>query len=471
MTVNNHNYDSCAGLMTLITALSNGRDLGTGILPFANWGKNILGLELPRVLLEYNVGMQNNLYGDYPGYTEYNEKIPSAIFMVVFFVLMIAHLTIFFINYSRHHYFYLTLFWALYCCSRILGFGLRIVWSNDISRVNLGIGDEALLVLTSIALVASNLILAQRIFTWRHPVGGTRKLFTNIMLVLYAIVAVGIILTVAGSAIPYLYYLDSKSYMGYQICVMLVCILIILYCVAGTALIALAYFFKPTRKDENLYTYQPWWIESFHPLYFVKPGAKLEAEETFMKRNHNHRHAKRVIAATHHHYNMVEGLTNQRGDLKHNKSIIIISISTIFLLVEAVFRCIIVFQSHVAFEGGPLQNAATMYVTWGGLEAIINIMFIVGRVDLRFYKPDKLPKKVRNIITAEQSVLPSIEHSDEEMSDEMSDEEMSHDGMSAISSEMSSNTTDDISFADKKPPVNSPPHYSSGKDNDSEFHF
>ena len=32
-----------------------------------------------------------------------------------------------------------------------------------------------------------------------------------------------------------------------------------------------------------------------------------------MKRNSNHRHAIRVIAATHHHYKMVKGLSNERG--------------------------------------------------------------------------------------------------------------------------------------------------------------
>ena len=32
-----------------------------------------------------------------------------------------------------------------------------------------------------------------------------------------------------------------------------------------------------------------------------------------MKRNSNHRHATRVIAATHHHFKMVKGLSTERG--------------------------------------------------------------------------------------------------------------------------------------------------------------
>ncbi|EMG47181.1 hypothetical protein G210_2522, partial [Candida maltosa Xu316] len=48
-----------------------------------------------------------------------------------------------------------------------------------------------------------------------------------------------------------------------------------------------------------------------------------------------------------------------------------------------------------------------MYVCWGVFEVIINVLYIVGRVDLRFYRPDILPAKVRSIITAEQSYYPS----------------------------------------------------------------
>ena len=70
-------------------------------------------------------------------------------------------------------------------------------------------------------------------------------------------------------------------------------------------------FWLPTSKDESRYTYQPWWIESFAPFYFVEKGAAQKAEASFMKRNSNHRHATRVIAATHHHFKMVKGLSNK----------------------------------------------------------------------------------------------------------------------------------------------------------------
>ena len=63
-----------------------------------------------------------------------------------------------------------------------------------------------------------------------------------------------------------------------------------------------------------------------------------------MKRNSNHRHATRVIAATHHHFKMVKGLSNVRGDLKHNVSMGILIITTILILFCSIVRTIVVFK-------------------------------------------------------------------------------------------------------------------------------
>ena len=47
----------------------------------------------------------------------------------------------------------------------------------------------------------------------------------------------------------------------------------------------------------------------------------------------------------------------------------------------------------------------------GSFESIISILYIVCRVDLRFYRPDILPQAVRAIITAQQSYYPSDDES------------------------------------------------------------
>lgn len=198
--------------------------------------------------------------------------------------------------------------------------------------------------------------------------------------------------------------------------------MVIVYTLTASILIGLSFWF-PTKNDERLYTYQPWWIESFSPLYFVEKGAAQKAEETFMKRNSNHRHAIRVIAATHHHYKMVKGLSNERGDLKHNISLIIIIVSTVCLFIASVLRCIVVIQARTNWDSGPASVPVAMYFAWGVFEVIINGLLIVGRADLRFYRPDILPAAVRAIVTSEQTnVLPSAAVSEDELEDDTEDD-------------------------------------------------
>jgi hypothetical protein len=410
--------DPLHGLFLLLQSINNGADIGTGITTIKKQAINLLGANLPQALIDYAIGRQNNLLGGYP---THKDIAPSIVFCVVFFILGLLHFVIWIINFKRGHYFWLSIVWVFYCLMRIVGFGLRAYWGTDILQVNAGIASEVFLIIPSMVIVSFNLILAQRLFTWRHPVGGNRKLFWNIMFALYGIVCLVIAMTIVAAAVPYLYFLSYETYRQYKQVVMVSSVLIVLYSLTSISLIALSYFFKPTRKDENLYTYQPWWIESFHPFYFVQPHAAQKAEETFMKRNHNHRHAKRVIAATHHHYKMVEGLSNQRGELGHNTSLMILCVTTLLIFVGAIIRSISNFQARINAEATKVCEPVAIYIVWGLFETIVNLLYIIGRVDLRFYRPDILPAKVRAIITAEQSYYPSDNEEDMESTTSFSD--------------------------------------------------
>ncbi|CUM66160.1 uncharacterized protein PRCAT00003818001 [Priceomyces carsonii] len=463
-------------VMALLSAINNGADIRTGIYGIVWYSWRLFGPRVPQALIDYNVGVQINLFGGYP---TTKDIVPSAIFAVVFGLLAIFHILIFILNFSRGHYFFLSLAWAFYCILRVVGWVLRITWGQDIVRVKMGIANEVLLIIPSILLVSFNLILAQRLFTWRHPVGGSRKLFWSFMWVSYGFVAVVTVITIVASAIPYMYFLSTSQFMIYQALVKWSAIMIIVYSLTSINLIALSYFFKPTAKDENLYTYQPWWIESFAPFYFVKKNAAREAEETFMKRNHNHRHAIRVIAATHHHYNMVEGLTNKRGDLKHNFSLSIIIFSTLLIFVAAIMRAVVVFQARKNRDMSSAGDRVAMYIMWGFCEALINISYIVGRADLRFYRPDVLPAKVRAVITAEQTNY----HSDEEEGPVVSEQESEQesDQESDEDYDFDFDNDDGFEFETKRSQLSDPPNYYSQQqrfedkvekgDDESEFYF
>lgn len=411
-------YTATEGLINLLYKLQNGAKVGTGITEFKQVGINLLGNELPPALVSGSVDYLNNLFGGYPTQWDF---APSIVFSVLFFILGFAHLGLFIINTSRGHLFYMSAAWCMIAFLKGIGFALRARWAQDILQVDTGLTSELFLIVSSVFLISVNLVLAQRLFTWRHPVGGDRRLFKYTMYVLYAIVALVIALTVVSSFVPYLYFISRRAARAYAICVMFSAILIILYSLTAISLLGLSYFFKPTRKDENLYTYQPWWVELFHPFYFVKKNAARDAEDTFMKRNHNHRHAVRVIAATNHIFNMVEGLSNQRGDLKHNKSIIIVTFTTLLTFVQAILRAIACFQFQPNWYGSVVSKPIVAIISWGALEVLVHLLYLVGRCDLRFYKPDILPAKVRSIITAEQSFFASRNRSPIHSEDEESE--------------------------------------------------
>lgn len=400
-------YSATKGLIHLVLNINNGAAEGTGIMPLVTFAQNLIGTQLPNEIVTYSVGTLNNLFGGYPTHKDF---APSIVFTVLFGVFTIIHTIILCINTSRGHYFYLSYVWICYSIMKFLGFLLRALWSTDILKIKFGLASEVFLIVSTFIIVSANLILAQRLFTWRHPVGGSRKLFWGFMFGTYGMVLVVIAITILASFAPYLYYLSEKSYLSWVKTVQFTSVLILAYCLTSVALIGLS-FWLPTKKDESRYTYQPWWIESFAPFYFVKKGAAQEAETTFMKRNSNHRHATRVIAATHHHFKMVKGLSTERGDLKHNVSMGLLIISTVLTLFGSIVRAIVVFQAREHKFASPAESIWFGYLCWGVFESIISILYIVCRVDLRFYRPDILPQAVRAIITAQQSYYPSDDES------------------------------------------------------------
>ncbi|CCG25985.1 hypothetical protein CORT_0C06120 [Candida orthopsilosis Co 90-125] len=407
-------YTATHGALRLLLTSNNDPDEGTGVYCIVDQAHGLMGPKIAQTLINNVIGKQIDLLGRYP----YSSDVaPSILFAALFGIVALLHLFIFLINTYRGHYFLLSLFWAFTNLIRFMSFVYRAVWAQDIINVRMGIADEILLVIPSILLISGNLILAQRLFTWRHPVGGSRNLFWFFMMSLYCIVAVLLVVAILASAIPYMYFLSPSRFNVYKNLNKFVCVMLISYTLTASSLIGLS-FWLPTKKDERLYTYQPWWIESFAPFYFVKKGAAQEAEATFMKRNSNHRHAIRVIAATHHHYNMVEGLTNQRGDLKHNISLFVVIISTIGVFVPAILRAVVVFQTRQQKTSSPAAAPTSMYFCWGVFEFVMNVSYIVGRADLRFYRPDVLPAQVRAIITAEQSQMVTPTHSDNEEEEE-----------------------------------------------------
>ncbi|ODQ79518.1 hypothetical protein BABINDRAFT_161909 [Babjeviella inositovora NRRL Y-12698] len=380
----------------IIAQLTNGAAIGTGIKKLTPAAAKLLGGTIPPFLILLTLGQQNALFGSYP---DHKDVAPLAIFTAAFGIFFLAHLGIWAINTSRGHKFHVSLGLAFYNLVRTLGFGFRIGWGLDIMLVNFGLASEVFLIAAPVILVSCNLILAQRIFTWRHPVGGNSAIFWTFMNASYASVVGVVIMSVVSGVVPYIYYLSERRYTMCKNVFRVAAILNCVYVASTVSLILLAYVFKPTTKDKNITVYQPWWLDSFSTFHFVPKGAAKEAERTFMARDHHSRYAVRVIAAHQQHYNTVEESSDvpdrSRPNLSTNHSIVIVTVTTFFLLLAVIFRTIACFGNKTKATETWVHHPVLMYVMWGALEVLINVIYLVFRVDLRFYKPDRLPKDVQ----------------------------------------------------------------------------
>lgn len=395
-----------SAITSLIKLETNNAADGTGIVKLVDLTKKLLNLssskDIPQSLIDYVQNQQQSQFGSYP---DHKDVAPSAVFLAIFVIIAIAHGVLFTINCMRGHKFWLSFAFCFYATLRWLGFALRIVWAKDILKLHIGIASEVLLVLPIVFLASFNLVLAQRIFTWRHPVFGNNKYFWLIMILLYSVVIAVVVMTIIAGVVPYLYFLSRSHYDMCRNVVKVTSILITLYSLLSMAFVAFTYILPVTQVNRDALVYQPFWIKSFSPFYFPRKNAAKEGEAVFVERYRNDpRTPKRTIVGggmdiiDNEEKNEAEELRDyeavgeQKFSLKHNISVCIILITSVFVFIGSLFRCIACFMDMVYAHQSWIYDPVVMYVLWGALETVCNILYLVGRVDLRFYRPDRLSK-------------------------------------------------------------------------------
>lgn len=396
----NFNFLTNNQLIGFFKLLSNNAALGTGSKKFISVGKkffkgfgmpgSISNSMIPANLVKFIANYQQAIFGDYP---RIRDIAPSSIFMVIFFIFTLLHAFIFIKNYSRGHYFYVSLGLSFYSIIRTLGFLLRIVWSKHSLQISTGLTSTIFLVLPTVFLPSLNLILAQRFFTWRHPVFGSHRLFTIFMYLLYALVAGIVTMNIISVSVQTNYFLSEHHFKMTKQVTQACSVLITIYSLLAICLVAISFIIKPTKLDSSIKTYQPFWIKSFNPLYFVEKNiAKREAELVSSEENLK---AIRVIHSTEYHHETInvvseKEIQGENTNLKQNHSIYIIIITSVLLFISDIFRCVSTFIEQYHYAQSWIFEPVVMYIMFGVLETIVNVLYIVGRIDLRFYKPDAL---------------------------------------------------------------------------------
>lgn len=333
-----------ASILSLFTP--PGAEVGTGIIHIVSETKK-QGLKLPNSVVRSVIKELPGLFGGYP---DHKDIAPSAIFIAVFSLIAIGHAFVFFKN--RHFYLSLGLFFYAVC--RVIGFGLRVAWAKDVLAINTGIASTSFSQVSVLYINIMTVILGHRVLEARNPRLGGAWWFKGNMIVIYLLVLGVIAMAIVGQSIPYLYFLSPKHFHMCQKVARAAAILEILYSLLAAALIFLA---AVTRCSSQYHHQDP-----------RTAGLEEKASDS------EHSHADANVAAS--------AETGRPNHLKISKlQALHIVGSSILLTINCCFRCAATFvPGHSSWIFEPV----VFYVFYGAVEAIVNIFYLVFRIQDHF---------------------------------------------------------------------------------------
>ncbi len=397
-----------------------GAAVGTGTTKLPHLTKKLLNLksidDIPENLVELAKAISFATFGGYPA-DDSNTKAACGVLIAANSILCLAHLYIFIRNVRRNHNFYLTIGYAATCLLNVLGYGLRIYWGNHFVHIPIGLASTILIIISAILLTTLNTILAHRIFTWKHPEAGNSRWFNTAMIAIYSVVIGIIVLAIVSNAVPNTTFLSPKHFNMCKKAFRAAAILQCIYSAAALVLIVLSYILPPGSVSQHSpfkkcgeampHTYSPYWIESYALNYFV-PKSSVQP----VYRNDNLAQAIRIINSSE-----VPGSgrahfthPSPKDGIEQTLSVVLVTFTSILLLISSCFRCASTFiDDQVGGGASQIKEASwifdptVMYVLYGGLQVIVNVLFVFGRFDLRFYLPDNFINKDRDVEDHQQT--------------------------------------------------------------------
>ena len=123
----------------------------------------------------------------------------SAVFLFLFILGAIGHMTIFQINMRKGHKFVMSAMTFGFCMARIMATILRIVWACYPDDVQIAIAAGIFVAAGVLILFVINLIFAQRILRAAHPRFGWHKALSRVFLVLYILVGAMLVMVITAT--------------------------------------------------------------------------------------------------------------------------------------------------------------------------------------------------------------------------------------------------------------------------------
>lgn len=362
--------------------------VGTGISKMLAKTKFYIGNDIPENVVKYAMTTQAAIFGDYPTSKDY---APCGVFIAVFAIIAMAHLYIWFRDRMKGHKFYQSFGLGMYGLLQVIGFALRLGWSKDVTRLNVGIASLVFNIASVLIVNIMNVILAHRIFTARHPETGSASWFNAIMNLIYLLVIGVLVMAIVAQVVPYLYYIDEKHYTMCKKVVRGASVLAMLIAFCGLPIIGLAYMFKPgalvflgnktSKHGGPVTTVSPTWIKSFGTFSYTSPPPR----PIYRDQADGKGHAIRIMPVRTAEHPEAPSMTS---------NIMLILASSILLTAGTAMRCASTFIEEKAVPGemNSIFKPVCLYLAFGLFEALANILYLVARVDLRFYIPDMAKK-------------------------------------------------------------------------------
>lgn len=121
-----------------------------------------------------------------------------SVFIVLFILGAIAHMTIFQLNMRRGHKFIMSGMMFGFCMARITACVMRIVWAERPTKIPIAIAAQVFVAAGVVLLFVINLIFAQRIIRASHPHSGWHPLFAKFFLAIYVLIVVSLIMLITA---------------------------------------------------------------------------------------------------------------------------------------------------------------------------------------------------------------------------------------------------------------------------------
>lgn len=134
-----------------------------------------------------------------------------AVFLVLFLIGAVSHMTILQVNLRRGHKFIMSGMIFGFCMARITATILRMAWATHQSNIRLAIAAQIFVAAGVVLLFIVNLLFAQRIIRAQHPNSGWHPVFHYLFLAIYSLIIVSLIMIIT-STVQSFYTLNANTH-------------------------------------------------------------------------------------------------------------------------------------------------------------------------------------------------------------------------------------------------------------------